>query len=77
MATATITKIATSRRQRPLWKTAANLLESRGNAPPERVWLDPIPGTATFGKTQSVNGHDVLPGFRPSLHKLFARSKRR
>jgi Uma2 family endonuclease len=31
----------------PTVKTMADLLDRLGNIPPERVWLDPLPGTAT------------------------------
>jgi len=40
MATATLKKTRRS------WKTMADLLERLGGIPPERVWLDPLPGTA-------------------------------
>jgi len=38
---------ATLRKTRPSLKTMADLLERLGNISPERVWLDPPPGTAT------------------------------
>jgi Uma2 family endonuclease len=41
MATATVKKT------KPSWKTMADLLDRLGDVPPERVWLDPRPGTAT------------------------------
>jgi Uma2 family endonuclease len=35
------------KRTRPSWKTMADLLERLGDVPPDRVWLDPQPETAT------------------------------
>jgi Uma2 family endonuclease len=38
---------ATAKKARSTWKTMADVLERLGNVPPERVRLDPSPGTAT------------------------------
>jgi Uma2 family endonuclease len=50
---AAMTKISTAR-----VRTVADLLKRLGNIPPERVWLRPVPGTATEQDVIDIEAHE-------------------